>query len=85
MTSRIQFRRATAASWATSNPTLATGEPGVETDTHRLKIGDGTTVWNALPYAALDATTYITTYELVLSPTAPPNPALGLVWIQTLS
>lgn len=85
MTSRIQLRRTTAAGWASTNPTLATGEPGVETDTNRLKIGDGTTVWNALPYAALDATTYITTYQLVLSPTAPPTPTVGMVWIQTLS
>lgn len=26
------------------------GEPGFETDTGKLKIGDGLTPWNALPY-----------------------------------
>lgn len=30
--------------------TLAAGEPAFELDTGRLKIGDGKTVWNSLPY-----------------------------------
>jgi hypothetical protein len=44
----IQFRRNTAAAAATSNRVLAAGEPGFETDTNTLKIGDGTTAWNDL-------------------------------------
>jgi hypothetical protein len=47
---QIQLRRGTAASWASTNPTLAAGEPGVETDTGLQKIGDGTTAWNSLSY-----------------------------------
>ena len=47
----IQVRRGSAAQAASSNPTLAEGELGFETDTGKFKIGDGTTVWNALPYA----------------------------------
>lgn len=47
----FQLRRGTAAAWASTNPTLAVGEPGLETDTRRLKFGDGSTVWTALPYA----------------------------------
>jgi hypothetical protein len=52
---RIRFRRGTAAAWTTANPVLATGEPGFETDTGKLKTGDGTTVWTSLPYVAGDA------------------------------
>ena len=51
MTARLQNRRDTAANWTSNNPTLAAGEIGYETDTAKLKIGDGTTVWNSLSYA----------------------------------
>ena len=46
----LQLRRNTAALAAVSNPVLAAGEPGYETDTGLLKIGDGATKWNDLPY-----------------------------------
>ena len=48
--STIKIRRNTAAGAAASNPILAEGELGYETDTGRGKMGDGTTRWNALPY-----------------------------------
>lgn len=51
MTARLQNRRDTAANWTANNPTLAAGELGLETDTTKYKIGDGTTAWNALAYA----------------------------------
>lgn len=41
----------TATKFSTENPILQDGELGYETDTHLLKIGDGTTKWNSLPYA----------------------------------
>lgn len=47
---RIQLRRGTAAQWTATNPVLAPGEPGVETDTGYMKIGNGTTPWNSRPY-----------------------------------
>lgn len=50
MSVTIQIKRAAASSWASSNPVLAAGELGLETDTGRVKAGDGTTRWNALPY-----------------------------------
>jgi peptidoglycan/xylan/chitin deacetylase (PgdA/CDA1 family) len=50
MAQRIQVRRGTAEQWATVNPTLASGEPGYETDTGKHKLGDGVTAWNGLPY-----------------------------------
>lgn len=49
-TTRIRLRRGTAAQWAAANPVLALGEPGYETDTKRVKIGDGATAWAALAY-----------------------------------
>ena len=51
MTSRLQNRRDTAANWTANNPTLAAGELGLETDTTKYKMGDGTTAWNSLAYA----------------------------------
>ena len=36
--------------WATMNPVLGLGEMGYATDVYGLKIGDGFTPWNNLPY-----------------------------------
>lgn len=46
----IKTRRDTAANWVTTNPVLAAGEAGLETDTGLLKHGDGTTTWENLGY-----------------------------------
>ena len=51
MAVRLQLRRDTAANWTSENPILSLGEPGVETDTLKLKLGDGVTAWNSLDYA----------------------------------
>ena len=56
MTARMQQRRDTAANWTSSNPTLAAGEIGYETDTAKFKIGTGSTVWTSLAYS-LDTVT----------------------------
>ena len=50
MAVRFQLRRDTANNWASVNPVLALGEPGVETDTLKVKVGDGTLNWNNLGY-----------------------------------
>lgn len=47
---QIKARRGTAAQWSGSNPILAAGEPGVETDTGLKKWGNGTQAWNTLAY-----------------------------------
>ena len=44
----IKLRRDTAANWASANPVLALGEPGLAWDTKAHKVGDGTTTWNSL-------------------------------------
>ena len=51
MAVKIQFRRGTSSQWSSANPTLDAGEVGVETDSGRFKVGDGTTAWNSLAYA----------------------------------
>lgn len=55
MATQIRLRRDTAANWTASNPVLALGEPGIETNTRKIKYGDGTTAWTALAYSAGDA------------------------------
>lgn len=50
MAIQIQHRRGTAAQWTSANPILAEGEMGVETDTLKVKMGDGVTRWNTLIY-----------------------------------
>ena len=57
MAIQIQLRRDTAANWTSANPTLAIGEMGLETDTKKFKIGDGTTAWNSLAYGGIQGTT----------------------------
>jgi hypothetical protein len=47
---QIQIRRGTASQWTSTNPTLAAGEFGFETDTNKLKCGNGSTAWNSLAY-----------------------------------
>ncbi len=54
----IKLRRGTAAAWTGANPTLAAGEPGYETDTGKIKIGDGSTAWNSLAYRFTNAVTF---------------------------
>jgi hypothetical protein len=49
---QIQIRRGTASQWTSTNPTLAAGEQGFETDTGKFKIGTGSTAWTSLAYAA---------------------------------
>jgi hypothetical protein len=49
---QVQVRRGTASQWTSANPTLASGEQGFETDTLKLKIGNGSTAWNSLGYVA---------------------------------
>lgn len=56
MATQILMRRGTAAQWVAANPTLAEGEQGVELDTGRSKIGNGTAAWNALAYPVISPT-----------------------------
>ena len=52
MATEIKLRRDISTNWTSTNPILAQGEPGYETDTGKLKLGDGTTAWASLAYQA---------------------------------
>lgn len=52
---RIQLRNDLAATWHSNNPVLKKGEIGIEIDTRKMKVGDGTTAWKALSYMGADA------------------------------
>ena len=54
MASIIQIKRGTAAAWTSANPTLNSGEMGFESDTKKMKVGDGATAWTSLAYTATD-------------------------------
>ncbi len=55
----IQHRRGTASEWITAQaaidptPILSAGEIGLETDTMKIKIGDGVSLWSALAYVGV--------------------------------
>ena len=61
---QIQVRRGTAAQWTSTNPTLSSGEWGLETDTNKVKIGDGTTAWTSLGYTGAGDVTLTGTQTL---------------------
>ena len=44
----FKIRRDTAANWSSENPTLASGEMGLDQTNNFIKMGDGTTAWNSL-------------------------------------
>jgi hypothetical protein len=47
---RLQIRADTAANWTSVNPILLTNELGLESDTKKFKIGNGTSAWVDLAY-----------------------------------
>ncbi len=53
----VKQRINTAAGWASANPVLQDGQIGVERDSGqvKLKVGDGVTTWDALPYFSVEA------------------------------
>ncbi len=47
---RLQVRADTAANWTANDPVLLANELGRETDTGKIKIGNGSTAWSSLAY-----------------------------------
>ncbi len=56
MTIRNRTKADTAANWTAANTILKSGEFGIETDTGKLKVGNGSTAWNSLTYNVVTAT-----------------------------
>jgi hypothetical protein len=69
MAVNILLRRGTAAEWTASNPVLLEAEVGLETDTKKLKVGDGLTVWASLPYINLTPAAAASIYAPIANPT----------------
>lgn len=51
---RIRVRRASSSEWSSINPVLALGEIAYETNSNRLKVGNGVSFWSGLPYVTID-------------------------------
>lgn len=60
---RLVLRHDIAANWKTNNPVLLNGEIGLETDTYKLKVGDGVKAWNELRYYIAPMGFYETTVD----------------------
>lgn len=58
---KILFRRDLAANWTLADPVLSAGEIGLESDTEKIKLGDGSSSWTELDYfyGSLDDTNYV--------------------------
>ena len=52
LNTRIALKVDTSVNWSSSELILMKGEIGIESDTRKFKIGDGTNKWSALAYAA---------------------------------
>jgi len=50
----IKIKRAISTRWSEVNPVLSAGELGLESNTARLKVGDGSSAWNTLEYLYVD-------------------------------
>lgn len=81
MSVTIKVRRGTAAQWTAANPTLSSGEFGLETDTGKGKIGDGATAWNSLNYIFIDDIDTKATSTVQAS--EPSSPNAGDLWLDT--
>ena len=78
MAIRIQLRRDTAENWTSVNPTLRAGEIGIETDTLKFKIGNGSTWTATTSYANVTPsglTNSLGDYILVADQGTPGGPA----------
>lgn len=68
----ISVRSGLSTVWSTKNPILAKGEPGYETDTKKLKIGDGINHYNDLNYiSGTGGGTIVDPISLDYTPTEP--------------
>ena len=50
MASRIRIRRGTTTQWDSSTKILETGELGLDITLNKIKVGNGSSLWTALPY-----------------------------------
>ena len=63
VTATLQIRHASIYDWNSRNPVLAQGEYGLDITNYLIKIGDGVTDWQHLPYLNKLDSSYFTTEE----------------------
>ena len=90
---KFRLRQDTAANWALINPVLQAGEPGWETDTLIMRIGDGVSAFTDLQrfVTVEDISDVQANVETALAgaiydnmgPTAPEEPVAGMRWRDT--
>lgn len=74
MAVRYTFAVGTAAEWAASPLILALGQPGWDRTNLRMKIGDGASLWSALPIYAPGSSADLSGYATLASPTLTGDP-----------
>ena len=78
LNARLKIWVDTPTNWNTNNPTLLNGEVGIvkENNNYRMKVGDGNTAWNSLPF--YDGNIVVSN----MSPTTSDlSYAIGTIWI----
>ena len=61
--SSIRLKRGTSYQWYDKNPILKNGELGIEIDTKRMKLGNGTNQWRSLSYINVVPADFINTID----------------------
>jgi len=86
---RVQHKRGTAANLASVNPTPLAGELVWESDTNRLKIGNGSTAYTSLAYVGTNSPTFTGQVTIANGSVEAPSLLLsdtdldtGLYWVQ---
>jgi hypothetical protein len=77
---RFVVKRETAAHFTSENTLLLQGEWALELDTGKMKMGDGSTAWNSLPYKTLEVATPCLQFTTDTSSTADSDNGPGLTW-----
>lgn len=54
LNAHFQLRHDIAENWTSADPVLLLGEVGIETDTNKMKVGDGESAWSELDYMGSD-------------------------------
>lgn len=72
---RFRVRRRTAANWTSLDEVLLEGEFGLETDTGKLKMGNGADGWNSRPY--IGSANYVAGNGIDIDVTDPDNPVIS--------
>ena len=70
----VQIRRGTTTQWAQSPVILKVGELGIDLTLNRLKIGNGTSLWSALPFIVKGDTGAASTVPGPQGPVGPQGP-----------